>query len=102
MSTALGTEMPPYFRRTVSSRGAAFSTAVTSTWTGFSPVRSWTISNPSLTMFIAEGVRSATFKTKTPAAEALADQLTGAANYDVSTAAINKKEETERVAAAAR
>ena len=53
-------------------------------------------------MFIAEGVRSATFKTKTPAAEALADQLTGAANYDVSTAAINKKEETERVAAAAR
>ena len=26
-STAFGTEMPPYFRRTVSSRGAAFSTA---------------------------------------------------------------------------
>jgi len=53
-------------------------------------------------MFIAEGVQSATFKSPKPAEEALADQLTGAANYDVSTAAISKKEEKERVAAAAR
>jgi len=53
-------------------------------------------------MFIAEGVQSATFKSPKPAAEALADQLAGAANYDVSTSAISKKEEKERVAAAAR
>jgi small subunit ribosomal protein S7 len=52
--------------------------------------------------FIAEGVHSASFKTPTDAAEALADQLVGAANYDVQTYAINQKEEKERVAAAAR
>ncbi|PSQ19240.1 30S ribosomal protein S7 [Halobacteriales archaeon QS_8_69_26] len=53
-------------------------------------------------MFIAEGVYSATFKSPVAAHEALADELVGAANYDVSTSAINKKEEKERVAAAAR
>ncbi|WP_254543135.1 30S ribosomal protein S7 [Halomarina pelagica] len=52
--------------------------------------------------FIAEGAYNASFKTATPAAEALASQLIGAANYDVQTYAINQKEEKERVAAAAR
>ena len=52
--------------------------------------------------FIAEGVHNASFKTPTDASEALADQLVGAANYDVQTYAINQKEEKERVAAAAR
>ncbi|MFB6117360.1 30S ribosomal protein S7 [Halosegnis sp.] len=52
--------------------------------------------------FLAEGVQGASFKTATPAAEALADQLLGAANYDVQTYAVNQKEEKERVAAAAR
>ncbi|WP_134669530.1 30S ribosomal protein S7 [Halorussus marinus] len=52
--------------------------------------------------FIAEGVYSSSFKTSTDAAEALANQLVGAANYDVQTYAINQKEEKERVAAAAR
>ncbi len=53
-------------------------------------------------MFIAQGVQRSTFKSPTPAAEALANQLTGAANYDVSTYAVSQKEEKERVAAAAR
>ncbi|WP_435344398.1 30S ribosomal protein S7 [Haloarchaeobius sp. HRN-SO-5] len=53
-------------------------------------------------MFLATGVQNASFKTPTPAAEALADQLIGAANYDVQTYAISQKEEKERVAAAAR
>jgi small subunit ribosomal protein S7 len=53
-------------------------------------------------MFLAEGVQGGSFKTTTPAAEALAQQLIGAADYDVQTYAINQKEEAERVAAAAR
>jgi small subunit ribosomal protein S7 len=53
-------------------------------------------------MFIAEGTHSASFKSPTDAHEALANQLTGAADYDVQTYAINQKEEKERVAAAAR
>jgi len=53
-------------------------------------------------MFIAEGVYGGSFKTTTSAAESLAQQLVGAANYDVQTYAINQKEESERVAAAAR
>ena len=53
-------------------------------------------------MFIAEGAYQSSFKTPTPAHEALAQQLIGAADYDVSTYAINQKEEKERVAAAAR
>ena len=52
--------------------------------------------------FIAQGTRNAAFKSSTPAHEALANQLIGAADYDVSTYAIGQKEEKERVAAAAR
>ncbi|WP_458207081.1 30S ribosomal protein S7 [Haladaptatus sp. NG-SE-30] len=52
--------------------------------------------------FIAEGAYGASFKTATDAEEALAQQLIGAADYDVQTYAINQKEEKERVAAAAR
>jgi small subunit ribosomal protein S7 len=52
--------------------------------------------------FIATGTKNASYKSKTDAAEALARQLTGAADYDVDTYAINQKEERERVAAAAR
>ena len=52
--------------------------------------------------FIAEGVYNASFKSPTDASDALADQLIGAADYDVQTYAINQKEEKERVAAAAR
>ncbi|HKL29436.1 MAG TPA: 30S ribosomal protein S7 [Natrialbaceae archaeon] len=53
-------------------------------------------------MFLAEGTYRDSFKTPTDAHEALADQLVGAANYDVQTYAISQKEEKERVAAAAR
>ena len=53
-------------------------------------------------MFLATGVQKGSYKTPKPAAEALAEQLIGAANYDVQTYAINQKEEKERVAAAAR
>ena len=52
--------------------------------------------------FLAEGVHNASFKSATSAAEALANQLVGAANNDVQTYAVNQKEEKERVAAAAR
>ena len=52
--------------------------------------------------FLAEGVYGSSFKTTTSAAEALAQQLIGAANDDVQTYAVNQKEEKERVAAAAR
>ena len=52
--------------------------------------------------FLAEGAYNASFKSPTDAHEALANQLTGAANYDIQTYAINQKEENERVAAAAR
>jgi small subunit ribosomal protein S7 len=52
--------------------------------------------------FLAEGVHGATYKSPTSAAQALADQLVGAANNDVQTYAVNQKEEKERVAAAAR
>ncbi|MDZ7701173.1 MAG: 30S ribosomal protein S7 [Halobacteriales archaeon] len=52
--------------------------------------------------FLAEGTQSAAFKSPTPFAEALANQLVGAADGDVSTYAVNQKEEKERVAAAAR
>jgi small subunit ribosomal protein S7 len=52
--------------------------------------------------FLAEGVYSGSFKTDTDVAGALAQQLTGAANNDVGTYAVNQKEEKERVAAAAR
>ncbi|WIV68571.1 30S ribosomal protein S7 [Natrialbaceae archaeon AArc-T1-2] len=52
--------------------------------------------------FLAEGVQNDSFKSPTPAEEAIANQLVGAANYDVGTYAISQKEEKERVAAAAR
>ncbi|WP_435334790.1 30S ribosomal protein S7 [Haloarchaeobius sp. TZWWS8] len=52
--------------------------------------------------FIAQGALKASYKTSTPAAEGLAQQIIGAANYDVQTHAISQKEEKERVAAAAR
>ncbi len=53
-------------------------------------------------MFLAEGCHRGSHKSTTSAPEALARQLIGAADYDVSTYAINQKEEKERVAAAAR
>jgi small subunit ribosomal protein S7 len=52
--------------------------------------------------FLADGAHSSSFKTPTDAAEALANQLIGAADYNVQTYAIGQKEEKERVAAAAR
>ena len=52
--------------------------------------------------FLAQGTHNAAFKSPTDVEEALADQLLGAANDDVSTYAVNQKEEKERVAAAAR
>ncbi|ADB59260.1 ribosomal protein S7 [Haloterrigena turkmenica DSM 5511] len=52
--------------------------------------------------FLAEGVYNDSFKTPTPVEEAIANQLVGAANYDVQTYAVSQKEEKERVAAAAR
>ena len=52
--------------------------------------------------FIAQGTMNASFKTTTPVEEALANQLVGAANYDLNAYPINQKEEQERVAAAAR
>ncbi|MFB6269941.1 MAG: 30S ribosomal protein S7 [Halobacterium sp.] len=52
--------------------------------------------------FLADGAHSSSFKTPTDAAEALANQLIGAADYDVQTYAVGQKEEKERVAAAAR
>ena len=53
-------------------------------------------------LFLTDGVYKDSFKTPTSAAEALANQLVGAANYDVQTYAVSQKEEKERVAAAAR
>ncbi|WP_226482455.1 30S ribosomal protein S7 [Natrinema amylolyticum] len=52
--------------------------------------------------FLAEGVYNGSFKTTTDVEEAIANQLIGAANYDVQTYAVSQKEEKERVAAAAR
>jgi small subunit ribosomal protein S7 len=53
-------------------------------------------------MFLAEGCHNGSYKTTKSAAEALADVVVGAAEYDVGSYAINQKEEKERVAAAAR
>ncbi|WP_152039952.1 30S ribosomal protein S7 [Salinigranum salinum] len=52
--------------------------------------------------FIAQGTRRGSYKSKQSAAEALANVLIGAANYDMQSYAISQKEERERVAAAAR
>jgi small subunit ribosomal protein S7 len=53
-------------------------------------------------LFISDGVANATYKSSTSAAEALARELIGAADYDAQTYSISQKEERERVAAAAR
>jgi small subunit ribosomal protein S7 len=52
--------------------------------------------------FLAEGTLKGSYKTSTSAAESLAQQLIAAADYDVQSYAINQKEESERVAEAAR
>jgi len=52
--------------------------------------------------FIAQGTYNATFKSATPVEEALANQLVGAADYDLQAYPVSQKEEQERVAAAAR
>lgn len=53
-------------------------------------------------MFIAKGARQASFKTRKSIADALADEIIAAANYDVKSYAINHKDSVERVAKAAR
>ncbi len=53
-------------------------------------------------LFISDGVASATYKSSTSAAEALANELIAAADYDAGAYSISQKEERERVAAAAR
>jgi small subunit ribosomal protein S7 len=52
--------------------------------------------------FIANAVETGTYKTPREAYEVVADEIISAANYDVECSAIRKKEEVERVAAAAR
>lgn len=53
-------------------------------------------------MYIANAVEKGSYKSKKSAAEVLADEIQGAAEYDVQSSSISKKEEKERVAAAAR
>ncbi|MDY6764923.1 MAG: 30S ribosomal protein S7 [Halobacteria archaeon] len=53
-------------------------------------------------MFLAHAVENGSYKSEKSASEVLADEIIGAANYDVQSYAISKKEEKERVAAAAR
>ena len=54
-------------------------------------------------LFISDGVANATYKSTTSAAEALANELVTAADYDADRSySIAQKEERERVAAAAR
>ena len=54
-------------------------------------------------LFISDGVANATYKSTTSAAEALANELVAAADYDVEGSySVAQKEERERVAAAAR
>ena len=53
-------------------------------------------------MFISKGARQASFKTKKPVENALADEIIAAANYDVKSFSINHKDSVERVAKAAR
>ena len=52
--------------------------------------------------FIADGTQGGSYKSRKSAAEALTDVLVGAADYDVQSYAIGQKEESERVAEAAR
>jgi small subunit ribosomal protein S7 len=51
---------------------------------------------------IAQGAQQASFGTKKPLANALADEIIAAANYDVKGFAMGKKDNIERVAKAAR
>lgn len=51
---------------------------------------------------IAEGAQKASFKSKRSIEDALANEIIAAANYDVKSYSINKKEGKERVAKAAR
>lgn len=53
-------------------------------------------------MFIAKGARQASFKTKRSVEAALADEIIAAANYDVRSFSITRKDGVERVAKAAR
>jgi len=53
-------------------------------------------------MLIAKGAWQSSFKTKKSIEDALADEIIGAANYDVRSFAINRKDSIERVAKAAR
>lgn len=53
-------------------------------------------------MLIAKGARQASFKTKRSVESALADEIIAAANYDVRSFSINRKDSVERVAKAAR
>ncbi len=52
--------------------------------------------------FITTGSAKASFQSKKSIAEALADELIAAANYEMKTYSISKKEELERIAKAAR
>ena len=51
---------------------------------------------------IAQGAYNASFKSRRPIEETLANEIIAAANYDVRSYSINKKEGKERVAKAAR
>lgn len=53
-------------------------------------------------MYIADAVEQGSYKSSRSAGEVLAEELVRAANYDVECSSIRKKEEKERVAAAAR
>ncbi|MDZ7688273.1 MAG: 30S ribosomal protein S7 [Halobacteriales archaeon] len=52
--------------------------------------------------FISNAVKTGSYKTPRETYEVVADEIISAANYDVECSAIRKKEEVERVAAAAR
>jgi small subunit ribosomal protein S7 len=53
-------------------------------------------------MFIAQGAEQASFKNKRRIEECLASEIIAAANYDVKSSAISRKDEKERIAKAAR
>ncbi|MHC1565463.1 MAG: uS7 family ribosomal protein, partial [Candidatus Syntropharchaeales archaeon] len=53
-------------------------------------------------MNIAKGAKRTSFKSRRSASECLATEIIAAANYDVKTFSIGRKEEKERIAKAAR
>ncbi len=53
-------------------------------------------------MFIAQGAQQASFKNKRRLEECLASEIISAANYEVKSSAISRKDEKERIAKAAR